>query len=136
LLGSDLAVRCRLEGAELKPSWAHGAKMFYPGAQEDHFEGHPLNEKMVAVKPADESELLALPFQLQWDDRPKYRKTEALSGEVAVASEAWSRQPYAAETEEVPYVVRNTFIHYVENSGEERQAVQRSSSAPSLGVNN
>lgn len=135
LLGSDLAVRCRQEGAELKPSWAHGAKMFYPGAQEDHFRGHHLNERMVAVKPEDESELLALPFQLQCHERPKWRRTNALPGEVAVASEPGSRQPCAAETEEVPYVVRNTFIHYIETNGEECQALQRSSSAPSLGVN-
>ena len=59
LMGSDLAVEAATRGAELKPEWAQGAKVFVEGALPEHFK-EQLCDRNLGIRPEDEDRLNAI----------------------------------------------------------------------------
>lgn len=136
LLGSQLACDAADRGAELRPDWACGAKVFVEGALAEHF-ADDLDERDVIIRPEDEEELELLLLQWPYKVRPRQQQAPTnVSGEVAIpdtpdAAEAEATSPYAIPDleDEVPWVIdRRSWS--IELATDKQGAVARSRSAP------
>jgi len=73
LLGSQLACEAADRGAELRPDWARGAKVFVEGALAEHF-ADDLDERDVVIRPEDEEQLNLLLLQWPYRQRPRQQQ--------------------------------------------------------------